>query len=181
MRRPVSVNRKCCSRPLGGCTRGALPLLWGEPVAGRVPAWFAGLATCSGVGGTRPPPLAPFGGNGKGGINKEIPMPCCRRLILPGSTLCRSQPPTRPASIRTLLWSIAPVASWGPQCFSGCCHLSVELSLSFQRARSATTAQSPEHGDLRLLEKTRLRCFPLGCSVPCFAIPQWLVDFAGHP
>jgi len=28
---------------------------------------FGWLATCSGVGGTRPPRLAPGGGNGKGG------------------------------------------------------------------------------------------------------------------
>jgi hypothetical protein len=40
---------------------------------------FGWLATCSGVGGTRPPRLAPGGGNGKGGD----PIPCCRRLVLP--------------------------------------------------------------------------------------------------
>ena len=44
---------------------------------------FGWLATCSGVGGTRPPRLAPGGGNGKGGDpNSLLPQAISAPLVL---------------------------------------------------------------------------------------------------
>src|SRR5580692_1865753 len=67
-----------------GIHKGAAAPLVGGAGAWRVPALFAGLATCSGVGGTRPPRLAPEGGNGKGGDPNSLlpqaisaPRPAC--------------------------------------------------------------------------------------------------------
>jgi len=40
--------------------------------------------------------------------------------------------PTRPTSIRTLLWSVCSGASWVYSIWSGCCRLGRELTLCFQ-------------------------------------------------
>jgi hypothetical protein len=78
----------------GGYTRGRSPSCGGSCRMGRASA-FCWRGTCRGVGGTRPPRLAPGGGNGKGGDQ----LPCCRRLI-PDSCQARGSfgaPAARPA------------------------------------------------------------------------------------
>ncbi len=64
------------ARCAGDAQGGGSPLVGGAG-ARCVPAPLAGRAACPGVGGTRPPRLAPGGGNGKGGVQ----IPCCRRLF----------------------------------------------------------------------------------------------------
>ncbi len=64
-----------------GIHKGAAALLWGEPAASvRASRLLLARNVPPGVGGTRPPRLAPGGGNGKGGDQ----IPCCRRLFLAG-------------------------------------------------------------------------------------------------
>src|SRR5690348_14913292 len=103
MRRPASVNNKIYDRPLWGMAQGGLPscggsrrflAAWGEPAR----------------------PGFPLRGNGKGGGQFSF-------LAAAGwfvDSLCApflqflSQPPTRPASIRTLVWSFGSGACWCP-------------------------------------------------------------------
>jgi hypothetical protein len=58
-----------------------------------------------------------------------------------------SQPPDRPASIRTLEELFRSGAVCCSQSLNGCCHLSIELDF-LPGIRSAATSQSPEPGDL---------------------------------
>src|SRR5580658_3307541 len=57
--------------------KGAAALLWGEPAHDACQRLWLAAQRAVGVGGTRPPRLAPGGGNGKGGVQ----IPCCRRLF----------------------------------------------------------------------------------------------------
>jgi hypothetical protein len=157
--------------------RGGPALLAGAP---RAPAW----------GEPARPGLSPGGGNGKGGV----PIPCCRwRLLLP----CRSsvspspflilrrgalasfptsQPPTRPASIRTL-WEPKLPCQWVSSISNGCCHLGIELNRFCHQpaVRSAVTSQSPELGDFHPNHN------PLCCDLLRCLVPQRLVHLSGHP
>ena len=66
MRRPTLSSP---TRPLArsaGIHKGAAALLWGEPIAGCVPAWLAGHAACLRRGGNPPAPAFPLGETGKG-------------------------------------------------------------------------------------------------------------------
>src|ERR1700694_1440420 len=57
--------------PAGDSQGGGSPLVGGAGRTVRASA-FGWLATCPGVGGTRPPRLSPGGGNGKGGVPNSL-------------------------------------------------------------------------------------------------------------
>ena len=119
-----------------------------------------GLPSCGGSrrflaawGEPARPGFSPPGETGKG----DFPfLPRCRRLLIRSACLTPlpSQPPTRPASIRTLVWSSGLrchlVSSFLKRVLPSQCRTE---RLSDERTRSAAHSQSPELGDLLLNSK----------------------------
>jgi len=169
MRRPASVNNKIYDRPLWGMAQGGLPscggsrrflAAWGEPAR----------------------PGFPLRGNGKGGGKFSF-------LAAAGwfvDSLCApflqflSQPPTRPASIRTLVWSISL------RCLLVSLIMKRVLPSQCRTERLFCRVLVPprprSHPNSAICNQTQkfLSHFPF-CGCQRLAIPQRLVDLARHP
>jgi len=138
---------------------------------------LVGGAADSAAWGEPARPGFPFGKREWG----EASLPCCRRRVIQGSSPSRlrysAQPPTRPASIRTLQRAVRPGAGWVSQSQSGCCFLLTRTEgLLRSRTRPAVCPQSPELGD-SVIELEQF----LGCCFSCHAVSQRLIDFTCGP
>ena len=82
--RPAVVSQvaKPCMPRSQGIHKGAVALLWGEPAHDACRRLWLAAQRAAGVGGTRPPRLAPGGGNGKGGVQTSLP-PAVRGCVAP--------------------------------------------------------------------------------------------------
>ena len=169
--------------------KGAAAPLVGGAGAWRVPALFAGLATCSGVGGTRPPRLSPGGGNGKGGVqNSPLPQAASSRFnpsfyLFPiqREALC-VLPEISPRRLALLPFALCSGAMLRCQLVSSILKRVLPSQYRTEPPPSPETLVPPRprsHPNSAMGLQTTLRCPLLG---PCRrAVPQRLVYFACPP